>query len=343
MVVAGDAIVDPNDLGFGSGTSSGAFESQAFVGFGGDFEMSSGTIRGSDAGIIDGRFSEANIGVWASRAQRVRISGGLIEGGSGAFGGFGSGLFSDAPAVFLDSVGDAVIDGGEFIGGCNLQVDPFGTLIAGHSVMVQSGRLTINGGVFRGGDILAAVEGNASDAVSGSAGLWVLNGGHVDINGGDFTQGDFGEMTGDFFSSITLWNGTINLRGGTLENFSLPQGGDLNVYATAFEVDGTPIEFDGPIHVLSPQATTVTAHFVGQAPETFTISEFTQGLISQNELDAVLLNWGDGNPPDFAAIPEPATAAVLALVAGLCRPRLRARGSNRRRESDRPRLTRGRA
>jgi hypothetical protein len=35
-------------------------------------------------------------------------------------------------------------------------------------------------------------------------------------------------------------------------------------------------------------------------------------LISQNELDGVLLNWGSGTPPNLAVILEPTTLVVLA-------------------------------
>lgn len=43
------------------------------------------------------------------------------------------------------------------------------------------------------------------------------------------------------------------------------------------------------------------------------------GLMSQNELDGVLLNWGLGFPPRVAAIPEPSTlaSAMLLCMAGL--------------------------
>ncbi|MEM7626719.1 MAG: PEP-CTERM sorting domain-containing protein [Planctomycetota bacterium] len=40
------------------------------------------------------------------------------------------------------------------------------------------------------------------------------------------------------------------------------------------------------------------------------------GLIGQNELDGVLLNFGNGTPP-VVAVPEPTTAAALAVLAGL--------------------------
>ena len=49
------------------------------------------------------------------------------------------------------------------------------------------------------------------------------------------------------------------------------------------------------------------------------------GLMSQNELDGVLLNWGDGTPPSATAVPEPGAAMIVALGGLLGRGRRHAR------------------
>ena len=101
----------------------------------------------------------------------------------------------------------------------------------------------------------------------------------------------------------------------------------LNLYGTAveallngdFNADGFVSQADLDLVLLNWGESTLPDGWIAS-------EQFDGQLVSQNELDLVLLNWGDGEPgPSFAAIPEPASAAVLG-VCGLFWMRRQPRG-----------------
>lgn len=58
-------------------------------------------------------------------------------------------------------------------------------------------------------------------------------------------------------------------------------------------------------------------------PQGWANADQFDGVITQNELDAVLLNWGDGAVSSFEAVPEPSSIALVALCGALHMSRLR--------------------
>ncbi|MEL7087933.1 MAG: DUF3466 family protein, partial [Planctomycetota bacterium] len=77
--------------------------------------------------------------------------------------------------------------------------------------------------------------------------------------------------------------------------------------------DGFVSQADLDLVLLNWGETVVPAQWVAT-------DQFDGVQVSQNELDGVLLNWGNGTPP-VAAIPEPASAVLLGLMAAGALPR----------------------
>ncbi|MEM7627199.1 MAG: hypothetical protein AAF333_16510 [Planctomycetota bacterium] len=312
------------------GTFSGPIASrysdaQVSVRFTDRFVMTDGVILGEPG--VNGQ-DAANVGLRLEYVDHAHIAGGRIEGGSGwsEWGQSIPNFFGQEPALRMVSGGNTVIDGGEFIGGSNTRTDfpQIGGLLADNAVVMDGGHLTINGGTFTGGDIVALQLADAESRRDyiGSAGLWV-NYGVVDINGGTFRQGEFGDLYQPdddyFYGAVTVEpGGEVNLRGGSIENLSARTEGGVNIYGTAFLLDGSTVEFGDENRVLlgAVGGSTLTVDFLGQGSETIHLADIrssaiklflvsgiegdldADGFVSQADLDLVLLNWGAEQTPE---------------------------------------------
>lgn len=132
--------------------------------------------------------------------------------------------------------------------------------------------------------------------------------------------GGFTPILGNSFTIIQTVAGNV---AGTFATLDLPELDygeiwlvDYNLTSVVLSVvEGLVGDYDGNGLVSQSDLDLVLLNW-GDAtppvPEGW-ISDFPAGTISQNELDRVLLNWGNGTPPSVSAVPEPTSALLMAL------------------------------
>jgi len=292
---------------------------------GSSFEMTAGQLIGvnADQGQTDTDFPAPASGLAVLGSTNIRISGGTIRGGNQVNELDETGRPRRAAiglqilGLSAEDQGQVVIDGGQFIGGSSITqpADPSLGVAGAPGVNISSVLpVTINGGVFQGGDSTALTPFNFN---AGSPGLYLHAAGNevseaADINGGVFRKGalpnDRGGSGFDFDYSIVLGGGkTVNLRGGDLEDVLLFGNPTLNVYASSFELDGTVLDVTRAGLAVDQSDGEITVDFLGQGLETFDFRRI-------------------GGSINFILVPEPATATFLVLASGAL---LRRRGDRK--------------
>ena len=205
--------------------------------------------------------------------SNVTVSGGTFGSNADFFGTanftggeFGSNFIlheSATAAVFDDTDGgvtiasggqirrQATINGGDFTASLDFDPGSAGSIVNGGTFgnnVDISDNVTINGGTF-GTNLDVGLLSDTSpnnlnptvDINGGTFGEVDADSGTVNIFGGTFLGGSTGVALAANTRSDMDTQGTLNIHGGDIQGF-IEGFGDINLFGTAFAIDGTPID-----------------------------------------------------------------------------------------------------